>query len=367
MLNLPMGKGAKMGLLKMDERKKLISFLSDLPTRNNPVARRQLYTGIPRHLQNLIPDDPAPSIHFTNIVNTVDDEAWDEPYEGSWPVIQVIDNAIFQVGSDAPVGQKLNVMLNDLKSRAQQWASLNTLSNVRPQEPFEFERVMSEKLGFHDPVRWSAQMQQVMLAVCLIEFENAYPKAQGTGFLLGPSVVMTNYHVMEQVIQKQVKPEEVVLRFNYMTGSEGSEYRLAADWNIDFSQENMLDYALLRVAGTPGKDSVESLPDTPVRKWLTPQVYSFQAGEPLFIIQHPNGERLKFAFDTIKTLTPTMISYRTNTDHGSSGSPCLTINWQLVALHQGSLSKTIDPEAPNKGIPFAAILKESKVKGALGT
>jgi V8-like Glu-specific endopeptidase len=44
--------------------------------------------------------------------------------------------------------------------------------------------------------------------------------AEGTGFLLGADVVMTNYHVIEAVIKGQLKPYDVVLRFDYKAASQ---------------------------------------------------------------------------------------------------------------------------------------------------
>src|SRR6266566_3468999 len=107
-----------MGLLTQEERKELIGILLKLPSHDNPVARRQLYWGLPRELQDQIGDDPAPRIHFTSIVNTVDDEAWHEPpYEGKWPVMELIKNAIFQAGNGSPVGRELLSLLNKFEVR----------------------------------------------------------------------------------------------------------------------------------------------------------------------------------------------------------------------------------------------------------
>ncbi len=53
-----------------------------------------------------------------------------------------------------------------------------------------------------------------------------------------------------------------------------------------------------------------------------------------------------------------MQRYRTNTDKGSSGSPCFDANWTLVALHHLG-DPAYYPEnksAFNQGIPFTAIM-----------
>ena len=76
---------------------------------------------------------------------------------------------------------------------------------------------------------------------------------------------------------------------------------------------------------------------------------------------------MKFAFDRVKTIYPTRIAYRTNTWFGSSGSPCFTIDWELVALHKGWFKAADDPEKPNKGVPFSLILQRPKVRECLGS
>lgn len=126
-----------MGLLSSEERNDLIALLLKLPNRNNPVMRRQLYTGLPRELQDQIVDDGAPRTHITSIVNTVDDESWDKPYEGSWPVLQLIENAIHMSGRESLIGHQLNLMLISLRGRAS--ASFNYPNNIPAHDQTSFE------------------------------------------------------------------------------------------------------------------------------------------------------------------------------------------------------------------------------------
>jgi len=197
---------------------------------------------------------------------------------------------------------------------------------------------------------------------------NGVCKPIGTGFLLGPSVVITNYHVMKSVITNKVRPEDVVLRFDYKEEAngvkvpEGREYRLATDWWVSDSPVNQLDYALVRLASNAGGEILRDNPGIS-RGWLTPEEHEFAAGEPLFILQHPEGNPLRVAFDRVERVLQgakiTRVTYRTNTKRGSSGSPCFTINWGLVALHHGFDED--DPDYPNEGIPFAAILDKVQI------
>ncbi len=53
----------------------------------------------------------------------------------------------------------------------------------------------------------------------------------------------------------------------------------------------------------------------------------------------------------------TRVRYRTNTETGSSGSPCFNSDWDLVALHHSGIVKY------NEGIPInciVALLKQRK-------
>ena len=223
---------------------------------------------------------------------------------------------------------------------------------------------------------WREKLGQIEAQVCRIEITKNNNKEFGTGFLIEPNVVITNYHVVESVILGQAAPEHVILRFDYKQLADGkivnkgTEYRLEDDWLIDqspyveneLSTPDNLDYALLRVDGTPGEEPIGNNPDpqAPKRKWIelpTKPYYQFLPDTPLLIVQHPNAQPLKLAFDTEAIIgineNGTTVKYKTNTEPGSSGSPCFDINWNLVALHHSG-----DPNwnpTYNAGSPFSAI------------
>src|SRR5262249_28756254 len=139
----------------------------------------------------------------------------------------------------------------------------------------EVERIVLKKVKFTNTETWKDAMTTRERTVCRVEApENT---GVGTGFLLGPGVAMTNYHVLEKVIQKKEAPETVVFRFDYKTTADGFSlndgtlYRLAAkDWLLDHSPVAEFDYALVQLAGEPGKQPLDELPGKPARGWLTP-------------------------------------------------------------------------------------------------
>jgi V8-like Glu-specific endopeptidase len=232
----------------------------------------------------------------------------------------------------------------------------------------EIEKIVNKSAHFADVATWQARMEQSVLKVCRVEYPRT--QAQGTGFLLGPSIVMTNYHVVSDIIADSRKTSQVVLRFDYKTDAkgvataEGTEYHLGADWLIDCSPVEELDYALLRVDGLPGREKITSLPGSPERGWLTPTSAPLAAQSPLFVIQHPQGKPLKVAFDVITEVTGNRVKYRTNTEQGSSGAPGFTDEWELAVLHHGADPNVADPKY-NEGIPFGVILDRPKVRAAL--
>ena len=237
------------------------------------------------------------------------------------------------------------------------------------------ENVVVKSSNFTDPEAWRATMSGAETTVCRVDAQRATGEMwYGTGFLLGPSVVMTCYYVLEPVIKGDgASPQDVILRFDYQTNADGTtinpgqEYRLAEDWLIDYSPADELDYVLLRVEGTPGDDPVSGQAGAP-RRWLTPaQAHIFRPSDPLCIIQHPQAGPLKITFVTNAivgvNVEQTRVTYRIETEPGSGGSPCFNDNWELVALHHAAR-----PDLGwSEGIPIATIAARPKVRAALGT
>jgi hypothetical protein len=252
------------------------------------------------------------------------------------------------------------------------------------------ERIVREANPLLNMAVWFQRGARVEDRVCRIDLQD---QPVATGFPVGPDVVLTNYHVLEPVIDGRVPATAVALRFGYkqladQTILSGTVYRLAADWKIDVSpyspldlrsdpddrdrDPTQLDYALVRVAGKPGEDKVDSQgpADAPPRGWLPLPAaeVDWKPDAPLFIVQHPQGSPLSFALDTNAIIAAnadrTRVRYRTNTEPGSSGSPCFNLLWELVALHH--IGDPAFHATYNQGIPAAAIYKLLKDRGFEG-
>ncbi len=208
------------------------------------------------------------------------------------------------------------------------------------------------RAGFSDIARWRARLGQAELAVCRIE--SPAWRALGTGFLVGPDLVMTNRHVVEALATQATPP--LLVRFDFKLSPDGSRLRegetfgVARDWIVTSSPVAQLDFAVLRLAMPAGLKPTGGTASAPPRGWITPQWRELEPDETIFVIQHPLGETLKLASGRYDSREPTRLRYRVDTEPGSSGSPCFTAQMELVALHRGSAEGLA-----NQGVPFDAI------------
>ena len=264
----------------------------------------------------------------------------------------------------------------------------------------ELERVIKPQNPFLDVSAWRQQLGEIESRVCCIEIKTDQDEViNGTGFLFGAAdVVMTNYHVVEAIIKGEqnqktadgisAKPGNVACRFDFKRTksgtviNEGIAFKLAADWLIDQSPSfpldqlppaDCLDYALIRLAQPAGDDTVgDPNNQTGAKRGFIPlpdKPFNPAAGSGLGIMQHPLGLPLKLVLDSAGVLgineNATRLKYETNTEKGSSGSPCFTFKWDLVALHHSGDPDFDPPHKPsyNEGVPMTAIVKLIKQRG----
>ncbi|WP_315835256.1 serine protease [Bradyrhizobium prioriisuperbiae] len=225
---------------------------------------------------------------------------------------------------------------------------------------------------------WVDKIARIERQVCRIEVGG---NAVGTGFLVGPEVVLTNWHVVEGV-RKVGTLADLGCRFDYLRLENGARQQgelvgLHADGCLSSTPyspaeatqtpdtplptADQLDYALLRLAAPIGETAAGGQP----RGWikLPTEVATLSPGDPLLIVQHPDGSPMKLAMDTDAFISTnpngTRIRYTTNTEAGSSGSPCFTMEWDLVALHHYGDPAWHKTPAYNQGVP--ATLIRSKI------
>ncbi len=202
----------------------------------------------------------------------------------------------------------------------------------------------------------------------------------GTGFMVSPTLLMTNNHVL----RNETDAANARVKFNFQLDHNGNDQDVDeyhADPDAFFLTDSALDYSLVRlkpktrirrIARGPrvpvsGRAAaVESAGDDhsefgidevgPARR--LPPVWLIHAGDKwgfiplrasvlyapgqrLNVVQHPKGRRKEIALqsNTVTNIFSNHVRYSTDTEPGSSGSPVLNNAWDLVALHHAAGSK----------------------------
>lgn len=158
----------------------------------------------------------------------------------------------------------------------------------------------------------------------------------GTGFLIAPGLMMTNWHVIE-TIEDAAKS---TFQLDYQADFDPQTFKL--DTRKFFHSNKDLDFAI--VAVDPISDGGVSLSKY---GWcpLVGAEGKVSIGEPVNIIQHPLGQMKQVAFRENKLLdldqkSKNFAYYEVDTEQGSSGSPVFSDQWEVIALHHSGVPKT---------------------------
>ncbi len=171
----------------------------------------------------------------------------------------------------------------------------------------------------------------------------------GTGLLVGPSLLMTNFHVLSSALEAA----RAVVRFDYQENNSGQisqfqDFRLSP--NAFFVGDKDLDFTIVGVEFV--SRTGRALSEYPWVK-LIADLGKAEDGDSLNIIEHPRGgfKQIAFRNNTIITIPRErndFLYYTTDTEPGSSGSPCFNDQWELVALHHSGVPDTNDLGQPLK-------------------
>lgn len=229
--------------------------------------------------------------------------------------------------------------------------------------------------AFIDLDRWRSALGMREAQVCSIGGSN---EVYGTGFLVGPDLVLTAEHVVHRLITGELAYGQVLVAFDFRTlpngqvVHHGTLYSLRSDWLVSFSPLSGggvgLGYALLRVEGTPGSDPVggdAAEPGAMRRGWMVPprRTYDALAGSPVVILHQDSNGALQITVD-MEGLVGSQVAimrvqYAPKVVLGAAGAPCFDLDWELVALHQSRL-----PSGFNEGVPMSAIVRDLEARGS---
>jgi endonuclease G len=242
------------------------------------------------------------------------------------------------------------------------------LVESRDSDPSGHERIIGE--SDLTSINYLERGRRAAAAVCRIRAPSEGGPWHGTGFLVGPRLLLTNHHVLGSPNEASQAEAE----FGYEHDVDGvlkDPVRFNLRPHEIFHTDPALDVTFVAVA--PLSDSGLPLERFGWLRLLPPTGKSLD-GEWVTIVQHPDGgpKQISIRSNRIVTLPKGVIAagnreqfihYLTDTEPGSSGSPVLNDQWQVVALHHkavpapSELRKSGAPKKfiANEGVRVSAI------------
>ncbi len=172
-------------------------------------------------------------------------------------------------------------------------------------------------------------------------------EAAGTGFLIGPRLLLTNYHVLDWTDVGQQPLAELaqhsLVEFDYEEQLDG-QLQPIATFALDpatlllASPWHQLDYVLVALQPRSGNGmAIESFG----YNRLAGDLGKISMGEAVFIIQHAQGRPKQVVVQNNRLIHiedggPPFLTYEADTDRGSSGAPVFNRQWEVVALHHST-------------------------------
>jgi endonuclease G len=167
------------------------------------------------------------------------------------------------------------------------------------------------------------------------------PGGSGSGSLVGPRILMTNHHVIGSPIQIDSRSRA---QFDVQDDAEGRplpQHAFALDPTYFWFTSKDLDITLIGIAERSDTGGFAS--SYPWAR-MSDSDTELKDKDALTIIQHPLGGMKQIAFRNNDVVyqkdRPNFLHYTTDTQPGSSGSPCFDDLWRLVALHHSGVPAT---------------------------
>ncbi|ESX27617.1 MULTISPECIES: serine protease [unclassified Mesorhizobium] len=236
---------------------------------------------------------------------------------------------------------------------------------LRPQDGsaylFKPQGITPEMLKLIDIATMVRGLLEATRRVCMVEIDGV---GNGTGFLVGPQTVLTNWHVVHTLIDPatgQALPNSasrLACSFDLVGAHRETRHAAVEPWLVEWSPMAVtaeqsrypdmtklkpgtpLDFCVIRVAGAPGRlRSWYDLKQAAAIPIVAPGNQQANA-RPFFVIQHPQRLTQHIAVAAGAVVKPGgnyQIQHKAPTLPGSSGGLCLDAAFNLVGLHQGEV------------------------------
>ena len=279
-----------------------------------------------------------------------------------------IQEAILLLTQEARGGSLLTWHINSILRGNRLDDSTAMQAFMNPYQPFFAVAGLEESL------------KRIKRTVCAVGLAGQYRQLRGSGFLVGPDLVMTNYHVIDYFLDEQpdhsivpnVAGDQVLCFFDYFmeprprippgSTKHASTVVCAADkWLVHARKKlpfdgtrqspttvtDEYDYAIIRLAKPIGAMPTRQGGGT-IRGWLRlPEAIDVLQPKRVMIFQHPGGyaQQIDIGESLGPDLSNTRIRYKVSTANGSSGGPAIDADGELFALHNAEVETLGTPLA----------------------
>ncbi|MEU1527122.1 serine protease [Nocardia rhamnosiphila] len=156
----------------------------------------------------------------------------------------------------------------------------------------------------------------------------------GTGFSIGPGLIMTNNHVLPS---PEIAARSLV-QFGYFLDSPSSDSRAVSvrlNPNDLFITNIQLDFTVVSLDRQLSATVYELFGAIN----LLPRSGKALTGEAVNVIQHGDGQpqTVSIRDNVVVDVFDDWVHYTSDTSAGASGSPVLNDQWQLAALHHAAI------------------------------
>ena len=254
------------------------------------------------------------------------------------------------------------------------------------------QAAFDEAEGFVPAQELTDGLTRTIPKICKVHIALNGHSQQGTGFLVSPQTVLTASHVIEPLLQEgthQIKRNShryLHVEFDGLdtsardrTRTQPSIYGVVDQWLDDHSpcpkserptekgiaanghsatapNEQELDFAVIRLKGSPGRDrGVIVLPSE--------ESHLLQdAKMKVLVFQHPKNFPLRVASGTVTRFVgddepPLRFRHLANAARGSSGGLCVDDQFRGVGLHQAAILNERGRPVENQAIPTMLIAR----------
>jgi hypothetical protein len=200
------------------------------------------------------------------------------------------------------------------------------------------------------PVRFLADGQRAGESVALVsvvrfeqgEMKTAWPRTAGTGWLIGPDLLITAYHVVNARLDGEEAADEEdftaqALSVQAIFGYDREDRPGTSVGVTGLVERNReLGYVLLRLKSAPGLSPLQLAASAPAA--------DVPAGEdshpPLNVILHRRDQPklliVRNCLATTVTERENDVGYFSDSDLGASGAPVFDDEWRVVAMHRAT-------------------------------